>query len=312
MDQDVQAKRQELFRVLAEIERKVSLLEAKGLSIALFDDSKINSALDDIKNTCKNESAKLEVDLQGKADQTSKDLNLKNGFEKYMKDENKKLTGYKENVSIYNNMSKKYVSEINVKKLKPLVGKKNITELFRYLFSILYNKPESEFDAKKFSKIALDEDADDFQMKLASFNTTKFHTRPEIVDQFKRVKDQDFPESETNQDLNNLLNWMDYIHEMYLAELEFKQQQQNLKANQSEFGERLLKISLSEEDNVRKRQAVQIYKNAQNQADIDRRLVEQKKTLIRSLPNKLDVDKDDFCKNIEKFRRDMFDMPNHL
>ena len=229
-----------------------------------------------------------------------------------MRDEQKKLAGYKENVTIYTNMSKKYVSEINVRKLKPLIGKRNVNELFKFLFGLLYNRPESEYDASKFAKLALGSDADDFQIKLASFSTSKFHQKSEVAEQFKRMKDQEFPESETNVDLSNLLNWMDYIYEMYLAELEFKQQQQNLKTNQAEFGERLLKISLGEEDNKRKRQAVQVYKNALQQIDVDKRLIEEKKNIIRSLNYGINVDKSGFLRELEKFRKELYDMPNHF
>ena len=85
--------------------------------------------------------------MQGGAEQTTKDQSLKTGFDKYMKDENKKLLGYKESVTIYNNMSKKYVSEINVRKLKSLVSKQNVNNLFKFLFTILYDKNESEYDS---------------------------------------------------------------------------------------------------------------------------------------------------------------------
>jgi hypothetical protein len=254
----------------------------------------------------------VEVELQGKNDQTTKDQNLKKGFEKYMRDENKKLSGYKENVQIYGNISKKYVSEINVKKLKSLAGKSHINNLFRYLFSILYDKPETEFDPKKFAKLALGEDADDFQIKLASFNTSKFHSKPDTAEQFKRVKDQEFPESVTNQDLNNLLNWMDYIYEMYLAELEFKQQQQNLKANQSEFSDRLLRISRDEEDNHRKRKAMNLYKEAQQQIENNYGLLKQKQALVSKTQTKLDVNPREFFNNLERFKKELYEMPNNL
>lgn len=230
-----------------------------------------------------------------------------------MRDENKKLAGYKENVQIYGNISKKYVSEINVRKLKPLAGKRHISELFKFLFALLYDKNESDYNEKKFTELALDKDADDFQIKLASFNTTRFHSKSEVADHFKRIKDQEFPESVSNQDLNNLLNWMDYIYEMYLAELEFKQQQDNLKANQAEFGERLLKITLSEEDNVRKRQARDIYKNAENQIEVDKKLLDQKKELIRNADrDNLNLDRNEFLTHLERFRKELYDMPNHL
>ena len=250
--------------------------------------------------------------MQGGAEQTTKDQSLKTGFDKYMKDENKKLLGYKESVTIYNNMSKKYVSEINVRKLKSLVSKQNVNNLFKFLFTILYDKNESEYDSAKFAKLALDTDADDFQIKLASFNTIKLHENRGLAESFKKIKDQDFRESESNQDLSNLLNWMDYVHEMYLAEVEYKQQQENVKINQSEFGERLLKITLSEEDNVRKRQAIQIYKNAMAQIEQDKRLLDTKKNLVGNMNTNIRIDASRFQKEYEAFRQAMYDHPNHL
>lgn len=246
-------------------------------------------------------------------DQSTKDQNLKNGFEKYMRDENKKLSGYKENVTVYSNISKKYVSEINVRKLKPLAGKRNIDELFRYLFSVLYDKPKEEYDQKTFLKLALNLDADDFQIKLASFNTAKFHADPKAAEEFKRIKDQEYPDSENSADLNNLLNWMDYIYEMYLAELEFKQQQQNLKANQSEFSDRLLKISREEEDNNRKREALKIFRTSQENIEQAKRLIEQKQRIVRSVgTGNLSFQKSEFVNNLERFKKELYEMPNHL
>lgn len=220
MDTDIAGKKQELFRVLYAIQQRISSLDAKGLSARIYDHDQVVNLLETVKESSGKESAKLEANLVSITDQTTKDQNLKSGFEKYMKDENKRLKGYMENVSQYASKAKNYVSQIKVKKLKSLISKKNIDDLFRFLFSLLYKKPESEYNSSQFAKIALGSDADDFQIKLASFSTNIFHEKRELAENFKKVKDQQFPESETNVDLNNLLNWMDYIHEMYLAEVE--------------------------------------------------------------------------------------------
>ena len=218
--EEIENKRQELFRVLLQIQNKITALDEKGLSAKIFDGDAIKRHLAEITQACKEESAKLETSLVTSNDQNTKDQNLRTGFEKYMKDEKKKLEGYKANVNTYGTSSKKYISEISVRKLKSLVNKKNVNELFRFLFVLLYKKKAEEFDTKQFSNLALGSDADDFQIKLASFNTAIFHDNTELAEQFKRLKDQEFPEAETNPDLNGLLNWMDYIYEMYLAEVE--------------------------------------------------------------------------------------------
>ncbi len=218
--EQIESKRQELFRVLQQIQNKITTLDEKGLSAKIFDGDAIKKNLAEISQACKEESAKLETSLVTSNDQSTKDQNLRTGFEKYMKDEKKKLEGYKANVTTYSTSSKKYISEINVRKLKSVISKKNVTDLFSFLFALLYKKNEKDFDLKQFTNLALGTDADDFQIKLASFNSSIFHDNSELAEKFKRLKDQEFPEAETNPDLNGLLNWMDYIYEMYLAEVE--------------------------------------------------------------------------------------------
>jgi cytochrome c556 len=57
MDKEVEAKRKELFKVLLEIEGKMNRLDAKGLSLQIFDFDKIKTNLEEMQKTCKNESA---------------------------------------------------------------------------------------------------------------------------------------------------------------------------------------------------------------------------------------------------------------
>jgi hypothetical protein len=58
MDQDVANKRQELFAVLSQIESKMTSLDSKGLSAALFDYRRQIELLDSMKQECNAEAAK--------------------------------------------------------------------------------------------------------------------------------------------------------------------------------------------------------------------------------------------------------------
>ena len=63
MDSDIQAKRDELLRTLYEIEQKMTSLDARGLSLALFDQSKASGLLDEMRKDCQQESAKCMLDI---------------------------------------------------------------------------------------------------------------------------------------------------------------------------------------------------------------------------------------------------------
>ena len=58
MDQDVVNKRQELFRVLAQIENRITSLDSKGLSAVIFDFGKVNDTLDQMRDDCTKDSTK--------------------------------------------------------------------------------------------------------------------------------------------------------------------------------------------------------------------------------------------------------------
>lgn len=334
MQEQITQKRSELISVLYAIQQKMDSLEKRGLSMAIFDQRTINDELNRMETACKTESAKLSVTLDDNNQQTAKDQNLKTGFEKFMKDEGKKLAGLKENANHYTTFAKKCISDLNVRKLKSFSSKGNCVELFRYLFSLLYNKQESEYDGNLFASLALGSDADDFQIKLASFNTSKFHadTTGAEVEKFKRIKDKPIPEANNSPDLRNLLCWMDYIVELYLTEVEIKDQQKNIKNTQDEWGQRLSKIASVEEDNKRKRQALQILKNTEQQLKKSKRAVEEKARLISTAaaapqhngglqaasfgtvngPFRTAEEKEQFKQRLQTFNRELFDLPTHF
>lgn len=149
-----------------------------------------------------------------------KDQNLKTGLEKYSKDGGRQLTQHTESIRTFTNLSKKYVSELNVKKLAPLMKSANVANLMKFLFTLVYKKPEAEFNPKTFEAIALGSDSADFQAKLASFRTIRFHDDPESLRQFSNLKELEYPESQKNKDLHLLLSWMDYTYEIYLEEVQ--------------------------------------------------------------------------------------------
>lgn len=92
----------------------------------------------------------------------------------------------------------------------------------------------------------------------------------------------------------------------------YKQQKKNLDTNQAEFAERLLKISQNEQDNQRKRQAIQIYKKAIEHAEAHRQLTDKKSSIASKYSGNFSVDKREFLERLTTFRRELFDLPNHL
>ena len=92
----------------------------------------------------------------------------------------------------------------------------------------------------------------------------------------------------------------------------YKQQKKNLETNQAEFAERLLKISQNEQDNQRKRQAIQIYKKAIEHAETHRQLADKKSSIAGKYGGNFNVDKREFQERLTTFRKELFDLPNHL
>lgn len=162
-----------------------------------------------------------EYSLTEAREKSMKDQNLKTGLEKYSSDGGRQLTQHSESIKTFTGLSKKYVSELQVKKLAPLMSSPNVDNLMKFLFTLVYLKPESEYNPKAFEKIALGDDCADFQAKLASFKTIRFHDEPETLRKFANLKELEYPESQKNKDLHHLLSWMDYTYEIYLEEVQY-------------------------------------------------------------------------------------------
>ena len=88
-------------------------------------------------------------------------------------EQEEQMKKYDEAVTQYTNMSKKVISEINLKKLRKVKRTPEIENLFRFFYSTLYFEDESTFNYDKFIKTSMGSKIEDFQVRLARFEINK-------------------------------------------------------------------------------------------------------------------------------------------
>ena len=104
---------------------------------------------------------------------------LKTGYESYMKDQKKRVDGYRESKDKYYNMAKVSVIDLKPAELRKLSSPES-QDLFRFFFELLWGLAPSQFEYSKFKSIALDKDAEDFQSRLAIFDLNRFAQNPAL------------------------------------------------------------------------------------------------------------------------------------
>ena len=111
---------------------------------------------------------------------------LKTGYESYMKDQKKRVDGYRDNKEKYYNMAKLSVIDLKPAELKK-ISSPEAQNLCRFLFELLWDLPVSQFDFAKFKSVAFGKDAEDFQSRLAVFDLNKFVQNPALEEQMNNV-----------------------------------------------------------------------------------------------------------------------------
>lgn len=151
------------------------------------------------------------------------DLFLEN-LKKYTVEQNLKLKTSSDSVESFSNMSKLTLTNCNFKKLNEVKPADSIDKLFRFLFVNLYNEFEKDFDYNNFVKVALKSDLNDFQKRIALFSVVKLDS--ENRDKLNEIKNADYSLNKDNEDLCNLLAWLEYNYEAFLA---LKEKEQSMK-----------------------------------------------------------------------------------
>lgn len=130
-----------------------------------------------------------------------------------LQEQEEKIAKLDEMVEKYTNISKTVISSINFKNLAKVKREDSVEELFKFFYITLYNEDENTFDFKEFVNIALKKQNLDFQSRLARFSISKLERS--YREQIKSIKNNSYPTN--NDDLNYLLEWIDYNFEAYLA-----------------------------------------------------------------------------------------------
>lgn len=137
----------------------------------------------------------------------------------------KQLKGYEDSREKYYNLAKKSVSSMNTAELKKLGNSGEVRNLFSFLFEILYQQSSGgkSFNDAEFRRVALGREAGDFESRLATFDIRKIQKDSSLKQKFNDVRNAKYQDGETNASLIDLLSWMDYMYESYIASMEIEQ-----------------------------------------------------------------------------------------
>ncbi len=128
---------------------------------------------------------------------------------------NEKVKRATESVDSFSNMAKMTLNNTKFSKLSEVKEGPVIDSLFRFLYVNLYNEPEETFDMSKFKRVALKDDLSDFQKRLALFSVMKLDSKQR--ERLNEIKTADYTAYQENEDLYNLLAWLEFNHEAFVA-----------------------------------------------------------------------------------------------
>lgn len=120
-----------------------------------------------------------------------------------------------ESVESFSNMAKMTLNNTKFGRLKDVKEGPEIESLFRFLYANLYSEPEETFEMAKFKRVALKEDLSDFQKRLALFSVMRLDAKQR--DRLNEIKTADYAAYQDNEDLYNLLAWLEFNHEAFVA-----------------------------------------------------------------------------------------------
>ena len=115
----------------------------------------------------------------------------------------------------YEDISKSRLDSITFKTISKVKKTAESERLMRFFYRELYNEQDSTFHWMVFKKEALRSNVAEFKRRLVglSFDKFDFNQRQEISE----IRSADYSVLDQNQDLMELLEWLDYKHEGYLA-----------------------------------------------------------------------------------------------
>lgn len=156
--------------------------------------------VNDIKTTVMQEKARSE-DFLNKKSSALNDLKRREGKKR-------------EEIKKYSQAAKESLNNINLDALPAVKRHESVERLFKFFFVNLYSEKPEGFDYAKFLQVALKEQKNTFQKKLAGFSMARLS--PAQREEIKNVKEMNFALNEENDSLCVMLEWLDYNYEIYL------------------------------------------------------------------------------------------------
>lgn len=120
----------------------------------------------------------------------------------------------REEIKKYNQAAKESLNNISFEALPSLKRHESVERLFKFFYVSLYHEEPETFDYAKFVHVALKDQRDVFQRKLAGFSMARLPAAQR--DEIKTVKEMSFALNEENESLAVMLEWLDYNYEIYL------------------------------------------------------------------------------------------------
>ena len=114
----------------------------------------------------------------------------------------------------YSNAAKTVLNSMRFKGLHKVKREPNVEKLYLFFYINLYHENSDSFDFDKFCSVALKKDINDFQKRLAKFSIYDLSlvSREKIFE----LKNADYSINKNNDELNYLLEWLDYNFEAYV------------------------------------------------------------------------------------------------
>ena len=141
-----------------------------------------------------------------------------------------KVTRLNESIAQYGNAAKNVLTSMRFKALGKVKHEPNIEKLYLFFYVNLYYELADTFNFDDFCKIGLGRDINDFQKRLAKFSI--YDLSLESREKIFELKNADYSLNKMNDELNYLLEWLDYNFEAYILLKERNSEEKIIKETQ--------------------------------------------------------------------------------
>ena len=145
-----------------------------------------------------------------------------------------KVQKLNDSITAYSNAAKATLSSMRFKGLSKVKREPNIEKLYLFLYINLYHEQSESFDFDQFTNVALKKNINDFQRRLARFSI--YDLSLESREKIFELKNADYSINKNNDELNYLLEWLDYNFEAYVLLKERNSEEKIIKETHKKEG----------------------------------------------------------------------------